>query len=502
MGSFANYIGLMEIPEQFKSEFSGRILKILNYGGMMDIETVSMFQEKIELLLPIDINSNDNISFFYNYFEDDAWEFAGYKPEKCRLYSNKIGSFEFRNVILAAYTLYELYDVNGGITTVDGKIVSDSSIVGWFNHLFGTDFSMEHRKNVWMNAEKYISENEYIKKMEPSQIYELIPLDYMRYVGGVEFTDLCYSTNGTKTLTIDDVKRGSYPADILACKNSIISFLGSDKDESKAEMIYQLVCTDRQQREQTEDPELKEIAEWSLILPARSIVYLTAEIMQVDFWKKWREMDNVYHDEILKNYAHKKLIEKRNKGWKRPVAKVRTSDFLRESSPLAFWDTPDELADKPKYIVSDDDRLFWWDGSDEVIISKEMKEWMKKLSGRHKELVRSIEPDMVTNDSEDFLRFFLHTLLDVDEKYGRILPFQNMFYDFIANGYRKEYLAAVKLLNELSIDNQDEGNVIKNCTGSWWYTSRKITFNPGRLRMKRYMSLLANRKVRMDVFGF
>ena len=54
--------------------------------------------------------------------------------------------------------------------------------------------------------------------------------------------------------------------------------------------IWELIRADRKQREECGDAELKEIAGYSLFLPARVIMYLTAEYQEKNFWVLWQEL--------------------------------------------------------------------------------------------------------------------------------------------------------------------------------------------------------------------
>ena len=55
MGTYLDYFGDRTIPEDKREEFTRKILTILNQGGMMDLEEVSMFGKKIWLLKPLQI---------------------------------------------------------------------------------------------------------------------------------------------------------------------------------------------------------------------------------------------------------------------------------------------------------------------------------------------------------------------------------------------------------------------------------------------------------------
>ena len=82
MGTFARYTGKMDIPEEKRECFGRQMMKILNYGGMMQFEKVD---------------------FWYNYFEESSLENGGFYVNDSIFYSSKIGNCEFCDVILAAY---------------------------------------------------------------------------------------------------------------------------------------------------------------------------------------------------------------------------------------------------------------------------------------------------------------------------------------------------------------------------------------------------------------
>lgn len=94
-------------------------------------------------------------------------------------------------------------------------------------------------------------------------------------------------------------------------------------------------------------------------------------------------------------------------------------------------------------------------------------------------------------------------LLDeICSRYKRIFPFATMFYDFIQNSEKKEYRAAIALLKKLDEENREEGKIINYTKWDWSMTSKNVTQNIARLRLKRYMSVMANKKVRKKYFKF
>ena len=100
------------------------------------------------------------------------------------------------------------------------------------------------------------------------------------------------------------------------------------------------------------------------------------------------------------------------------------------------------------------------------------------------------------------MKEFLSLIADIDQFYKRIFPFQSMFYEFLQNSSKREYRAAVELLKKIAEENREEGNIIEKAKYSWDITSRIVTHNIGRLRLKRYLAVMANKKLRKKYFRF
>ena len=502
MGTFGGYTGQMRIKEEQKELFAKQIMKILNYGGMMSFEAVNMYGSELGLLIPAKIFPGGECRCWYNYFEDAFWETAGFNASDCDFWSNKIGSQEFDDVVTAANFLYEVYDGNPGFVEINGETVHSTEYVGWINHLLGTGFSMEKRFRLWENAE-YCA----FRKLERGyddpmpDIMDIIPYGMAYDAGGTELADLMYIMHGTDTLAEEEITSGTYPADVYVCKEALSRYFRSKENhmDTAINRIWELIRADRKQREECGDAELKEIAGYSLFLPARVIMYLTAEYREKNFWVLWQELhENVYHDESMKKYASRELEEERRRAIEAPIPPVKTSDFLKQDSWFTFHDTPKELAGRPNYYISDDDRLYWWDGSDEVVISEKTDRWLRELAEEH----QSLKQEYQGAETGAFFEKFLKLLIDTEQYYKRIYPFQTMFYEFLDHGSQPEYAAAVELFKRLGERNKEVGKIIEKARGDWDLTSRNVTHNAGRMQLKRYLSVMANKKLRMKYFGF
>ena len=504
MGTFAGYTGEMNIPEEKRERFGRQMMKLLNYGGMMQFEKVSLFGRELFLLSPVELSSEGKVDFWYNYFEESRWENAGFHMDDSIFYSNKIGSCEFCDVILAAYMLYEMYDESPGFAICNGEILDPRFYGGWLNHILGTTFSMKKRYNLWESAEHIaFFRSHYDQLFSRNELGCLLPDKLLKAAGGTELSDLLYIIYGTESLKSDTIEPASYPEDIYRCKMALLSLQECYGDKFY-EHLLQFLQLDRNRREKSTDENLTVLAELSLFLPARVFVYLAAEIKQESFWELWKEWkDKVYDDEQMKQYASEKLQEQRRKWKEQIIPEINTAEFLRQDNWFTFYHTPEELKGKSNYYLTDDDRLFWWDGTDEVVISDEMTIWLEELAGRHRKLMEL--PDAGCGDrfdSSNFIKNFIILLDEICSYYKRIYPFKTMFYDFCQNSEKKKYSAALALLEMLYEENKEDGKVIEYAKGSWDMVSKNVTQNIARLRLKRYMSVMANTKVRKKYFGF
>lgn len=497
MGSFAKYYGNRRMPEDKQELFVEQMRRILDLGGMMDTVEVKMFDQTFTLLQPVGTIKEDKIYFHYNYFEDRGWETACFTPKETDLWSGKIGDYEFSDTMTAAYMLYELYDPDYRFAKKDCEFINDSKTLGWLNHILGTQFSMGKRANLWACIEENTFSEEW-SRTEMWMLEALVPYDRRNAVGGIELTDLLCIIHGTEKLMEDGVQSETYASDILQCKQELFQFLGSNPD---IEILWDLLRKSYKEREQEKAEELLPLAKLTLYMPARVFVYLTAEIRKDNFWELWKNLYcKVYHDEKMKVYAPAELIEWRRKRLQEPFAPIRTSDYLRQDGYFAFYDTPEELKGKANYYLSDDDRLYWWDGSDEVEITVETDAWLKELAEQHEEIITNQKSE---ENSILGLQSFMKMLAEINAYYWHIFPFESMFYDFVEHISQPEYAAGIELLHQVADTKENrEAGKISNYGGIGNTKSKNVTGNSGRIQIKRLYAVMANKPLRQKYFGF
>lgn len=122
-----------------------------------------------------------------------------------------------------------------------------------------------------------------------------------------------------------------------------------------------------------------------------------------------------------------------------------------------------------------------------------MAEW-------HREILKTVE---VQQNAITAMQDFMKLLTDINEYYWRILPFEEMFYDFLQNISQKEYAAAIELMRQIAEDEdiRKAGEVIKYRKNRE-SESKNVIDNEGRLQVKRIFAVLANRRLREKYFGF
>ena len=122
-----------------------------------------------------------------------------------------------------------------------------------------------------------------------------------------------------------------------------------------------------------------------------------------------------------------------------------------------------------------------------------MAEW-------HQEILKTVQ---VQQNAITAMQDFMKLLTDIIEYYWRILPFEEMFYDFLQNISQKEYAAAIELMRQIAEDKdiRKAGEVIKYRKNRE-SESKNVIDNGGRLQVKRIFAVLTNRRLREKYFGF
>ena len=500
MGKYVWYSGAADYPLEKRKRIKENILKMLDAGGMMQIESVKNNNHELYVLSKPEKDQNNRILWNFNYFEDDMWEAASLDCNNLQIYSNKVGNAEYKDVMLALYMLEELEDSDIGFTMCNGDIVSEEKYVGWINQILGTNYSFRKRFNLWENMEWYI-ENEKCEEMHISmnELFELIPKNLRYAAGGTELADLLWIINGTSSLLPKNVESNSYAYDIWKCQRAIQEIFIKDLEDEE-EKILSLLQMPRNRRRSVMDPVMKKLAKFTLFLPARIILFLYTEFTGDNFWEIWSAIkSDVYHDEKMKKYASKELELYRKILIEGPITPVITSDFLRQDGYFTFWETPSELVGEENYYISDWDRLYWWGKIEDVEITEEIDIWLNMLVKEYEMILKGKEQET----ENAFVDHIFNTMEYLNSFYGRIYLFKEFYNALLNNSHEVRYQAILDLLDKFGEKNKEIGRVYqKYGNKEWCILSKNLKCNRGRMEIKRIIGVMANKELRKKYFGF
>ena len=450
MGTYLGYFGDRTIPANRQEEFTRRVLTILDQGGMMDLEEVSMFGKKIWLMKPLQIQpGRESITFCYNYFENDIWETGGYRPDTCRFYTNKVGWRQFDLVCSAVYVLHEFYANSFGMANRDDHVYDAQEIIGWLNYLFGEHHTNRRATDLWRIYQLLPDhrKGDNLLPLLPSDasmdvINTLIYLAVTREDHEEEWKQLiAVPSHGLEEITLPDC--------IRVLENALKEWKASN-DENDAQKLEQLkiVLKAGDQKASPEIPQLcRFIGGIAYLLPMEISAKLVADTFSLDFPTLLEELQPYARDvRELWNYKDRQPPK--------PVPPVDTASFLS---------------------CSDDDRAWWWTPDGDVHFSGEMNAW---LSQCRTELETLANQEPLLHETEP-LKLLIETLYDIQEHHRYVFAFREMFYDFVAHSDLPTVQAAIQYLRQLSEREPDSS-----------------------FSLRRYLAVLGNLSLREKVLGF
>ena len=450
MGTYLGYFGDRTIPEDKQEEFTRRVLTILDQGGMMDFEEVQMFGRKLWLLTPPRLRpGRESITFCHNYFENDIWETAGYRPDTCRFYTNKVGWRQFDLICSAVYVLHEFYADSFGMANRDDHIYDAWEIIGWLNYLFGEHYTNCRATDLWQIYQllpDYRKDNNLLPLLPDDASMDvlgtLIYLTVTRENHEDEWNQLiAVPPHGQEEITLPDC--------IRIAENALKDLKAFDETSEK-ERLEQLknVLKTGDQKVSPEIPKLcRFIGGISSMLPVEISAKLVADTFSLNFSTLLEE---------LRPYARdvRELWNYKDRQPPKPVPPVSTASFLG---------------------CSDDDRAWWWRPDGDVHFSDEMTIW---LSQCRTELETLANQEPLLHGTEP-LRLLMETLYDIQEQHRYVFAFREMFYDFVAHSELPMVQAAIRHLRQLSEQEPDSS-----------------------VSLRRYLAVLGNLPLREKVFGF
>lgn len=493
MGTFAELykVNGAAVPESKRKEFTERIEKLFQAGGMMEVKQINLADTEVMTIQKVKMN-DDGMKFIYNYFEDDYWENAGYCKEGCYVWSNKIGWSFFNKAVISAYVLQELYTDGIAVTMEDGDPVTSWGHVGWINYLFN---------------EKY-----HIKNFDPWKLFEALHTEWdtqqmdfgfgctrYAFIGGCEIYAVQYGIDETiarfDSQEKKDLEELAWDEMKLALKALEQIFENGEEKEIQLKTIMSMIRMYYETNDKVKNIKNVYSESYCKLLDALRtfdapafVVKAISEKYNKDFWKLWLEIADVVKRKLEVLYG--------NDGyWVLPIS---TMEFFRQLP---------------------DDMILYWTEDGDFDFSEDLYDWFNSLKYKFDQYM-----DMKWC-TEKPLNYIMHLMKKADENYYRIYTFTEFFEESLENLKDRRYQILWKLYDEMLCDPElkKEGDVIfvpegpeyekvglcywgkqpkRRLMREWCMTTTDKKNNKARVTLKRYMALLANKECRKRVFWF
>lgn len=499
MGIFASLIKNKDayiLPEK-KHEFSKRMLNLLDKGGMMEVIPYPLCGQSYLTLRRLQESSC--MDFYYNYFDDDTSEAAGFDKENLQVWSNKLVGSRFYRVMLAAYALEGIYYSGINIVNDNADLISGNYCIAWLNELFDEKFCSKSA-DPW---DVYVSlkGTEYEDWMDSSR-FKCYKGTYIGFLG---YLDIIAVEKGITALNkFLNQEKQWLESDLdfyfrsWRCKlfKSFIGSLhkfGKRSMRSKEEQLEYLLGVlrdmytaedslehcNKYRAESSDDIYLKI---WGLSSPAITVKAM-AEIYGKDFWCIWDRVGDVATRNLLTKDAENE----------EEALKVSTEDFLS---------------------VSPDDLILYWSTDKPLAFSEEMKAWLLDLKREYDSILyRDI-------DTKNSLKNIKAILDYAEENYTHIYLFSDFIDETMGNLDKPEFMALWLLFERVLHDEynlkanqviwepaegyENDKDYIVNrhrACDDWRNLSSEYKFNSGRKNIRRYIALMANKNLRSNILG-
>ena len=439
MGTFADYIGAMDVPENRRAEYARQMLRLLHAGGMMSVDEMGLFGHRIRLLYPPELDETGRAWGCYNYFENDFWESWGLNANTGTFSSNKLGGGAFCTTVLAGYVLTALYSQSYGVVTVDGSYVRERRLIGWINGVLGTQYTDWRATQLW-EIERLLHKDgcgEYNKDLTdlihdvPTACADLEQVE--SYIAARFFEEFYADMSVAEEDAV--VYRKGDAIGVRSCFTHLKRTLsalherGGTLEEAKKYLIMSMG-----ERSAVIDKQGGNTLAFSYCFASPALaVAMTAREFGVDFWGLW--------DELGANIPSvKRFLPPQSCP---PVEPVSTQEL---------------------FGVAPDDMAYYWRPDGKVRFSEEMTAWMQSLRAELDGITDTVPPEK-----------FLQTMVDAIAGAGNY-AFRDMFYEFIARQAEPKVQAAVLLLGRLA--------------------------ERGEPNIRCYLAILGNSTLRETVFGF
>lgn len=487
MGSYIYLLGEKDsgIVEEKRQEFEKRLEKLFNESGMMVRESLRLFGKEIYTLKPVRIK-NGYTTFYYNWFEDDAWENAGYSKDG--VYSNKVGWREFSIVIEAAYTLQTMYMADPVYVFRNGELIVPWRFLGWFKYLFNEDYKLPDRD--LMRLVEYLHEHDDFCTGILDKYYELVYSGYM-IESVIDAVAVMHGTESSlKILGIDTNEKETDDSQCryVDCIWKINKFIeefrknSSLDDEEQVQYLMNIIRKLAETDEITDKDDLNTLRLQTMIKLTSNYAFSVkkiAEVYNIDFWQLYKPFVGRERRSIF--------FEKWSEEQEGMIESISTIELFQECG--------DELT-------------YFWDSDKKIEFSGENQKWfgdLKKQFDFHMEENKPIK---------NVINYIMDDLYFVDYNYQHIYVFADFLEETLDHIQDLRYQALWRIFHDMvhASDMLQMGESVfdsealekgeKCLKDSWTMTDEVQKRNKARKILRRYIGLVANAELRRKVFGF
>lgn len=456
MGTFVSELGELKIPDDRWPAFLRDARTVAYAGGLLAISYFSYHGKRLSLLrFPSFEEESTAIDFTYSYFENSIWENAGISLKYKIVYSEKIGWNQFNMAVQALYYLAETYSETMYVTRND-SIAIPGMTMRWLRYVLNRDIDFKWRNDLWA-----ILEMDVLRQRDPNDPF--ICRDFLdcHFVACTDWMSLLnvwavISNSDVFAQTMQELDTmEDYQPTLPNEKNVLLTIVkvirilkeqtsayrehsGLTEEEQIQFLLGLVTCGHDERKRSFRDDDLSLMMLGIAFLPPQIAVKVISESYNTKFWPLWWQV--------------------------RDHIKIEPINYYNGIVPEADR----EIVDTESFFdVSSADRLLWWREDGDVNISDETRQWLDELSARF----HALEEESL----EENTAVWRERLIDLLAENRKALMFEDTFFEFLGSFHRREYRAAVRLLEELIDD---------------------------AVASRRFQALLANPALRMEALGF
>lgn len=190
-----------------------------------------------------------------------------------------------------------------------------------------------------------------------------------------------------------------------------------------------------------------------------------------------KEAEKISWDDV------RKYIEDENLLYDEPLVPLPSSEYLE---------------------VEEEDLIYSWKADRNLKFSDKMKDTFTEWKAQYSAILES--DNFETISEKEFCRKMMEDVERIDNDFGRIMVWRDMFYDYLMHAENRRYQASWELLRRLAHEHAKDSKVIALQkwmeTKPWEFIKTELKKNDSRMLIKRYLSTLYNTGLRKEVFGF